>query len=97
MISSVSHENEGHEYQEGVFNNHMYKGESEFGEHPFFQVGEYIDYIIIDIYSDNHEAIKYCSLNECYVLKWEVNDAKGIGIVSIDQFEINCESISSYY
>lgn len=110
IINSDSHESKGNEYQEGGFNNPMHiqpltqlhivtmqKGESEFGEHPFFQVGDYIDHIIVEIYSDNHEIMKSCSLNDCFVLKWEVNDAKGVGTVSIDQFVINCESISDYY
>lgn len=109
MMNSDSHESKGNENQEGGFFNPMYvkpltqlhtvtmqKGESELGEHPFFQVGEHIDHIIVEIYSDNHEIIKSNSLNDCYVLKWKVNDAKSVGTVSIDQFVINCESISDY-
>lgn len=109
IMNSDLHESKGNEYQEGGFTNPMYvnpltqlhtvtmqKGESELGEHPFFQVGEHIDHIIVEIYNDNHEIIKSNSLNDCYVLKWKVNDAKSVGTVSVNQFVINCESISDY-
>lgn len=35
----------------------MQKGESEFGECPFFQFGEHIDGIEVEMYSDNHEIL----------------------------------------
>lgn len=108
MINGVSNESKGKEYQEGGLNSSihiplnmtqmktvtMQKGESEFGEYPAFIVGEYIDCIEVEMYRNNHEIIKSYSLNNCNVLKWEVNDAKGVETVFIDQFVIYCESIS---